>query len=177
MGQELIEHALDEKSRHAIAADLQGALVDLVSMSLTAKQAHWVVVGPQFRGVHLELDELVATTRTAADEVAERASALGRVPDGMPATIARNSEGFSLPDGFLEDHVILTSIANQLRDVTKRMRLRIERVDELDPLSSDLLMGITRDLEKHAWMIQAARYRGARRGAERITGMGTTVHA
>jgi starvation-inducible DNA-binding protein len=177
LGQELIEHTLDEKTRHAIAADLQGALVDLVAMSLTAKQAHWVVVGPQFRSVHLELDELVETTRAAADDVAERASALGRVPNGMPATIARSSEGFALPEGFLEDRVILASIANQITDSAKRMRLRIERIDALDPLSGDLLMGITRDLEKHAWMIQAAQYRGARRGTERITGTNTTVHA
>ncbi len=177
LGQELIEHALDEKTRHAVASDLQGALVDLVAMTLTAKQAHWVVVGPQFRSVHLKLDELVETTRNAADEIAERAAAMGRVPDGTPVTIAREADGFTLPDGFLEDRIVLTSIVNHLTAVTKRMRMRIERIDELDTLSSDLLTGITRELEKHAWMLQAAQYKtsGATRQAANTDE--TTIHA
>ncbi len=176
MAQELIAHALDEKTRHAVAGELQASLVDLVAMSLVAKQAHWVVVGPQFRAVHLKLDELVETTRAAADQVAERTAALGLVPSGMPLTIAQNAEGFAFPNGFVEDQVALTSITHHLLDVTKRMRLRIERVDPLDPLTSDLLMGISRDLEKHAWMMQAANYRTTDRTTRTVT-TAKTVHA
>lgn len=41
----------------------QGALVDLVDLSLVAKQIHWNVVGPRFRSVHLQLDEVADTAR------------------------------------------------------------------------------------------------------------------
>ena len=50
--------------------------------SLVAKQVHWNVVGPRFRSVHLQLDEVVDTARQHADTVAERASAIGVSPDG-----------------------------------------------------------------------------------------------
>ena len=39
------------------AESLQATLVELIDLSLQAKQAHWNVVGPAFRGVHLFLDE------------------------------------------------------------------------------------------------------------------------
>ena len=64
------------------AADLQASLVELLDLALQAKQAHWNVVGPLFRPVHLELDEIVSSAHEAADVVAERLSALREVPDG-----------------------------------------------------------------------------------------------
>ena len=39
--------------------------------------------------------------------------------------------------------------------VIDRMRERIEATDEPDPVSQDILIGLTADLEKHAWMFQA----------------------
>jgi len=55
-------------------------LVDLVDLALSGKQAHWNVQGRQLRSVHLFLDELVASWRAFADQVAERAVALGASP-------------------------------------------------------------------------------------------------
>ena len=37
---------------------LQATLVELIDLSLQAKQAHWNVVGPAFKPVHEFLDEL-----------------------------------------------------------------------------------------------------------------------
>ena len=42
-----------------LAADLQRALVDITALSLVGKQVHWNVVGPNFRDLHLNLDEVV----------------------------------------------------------------------------------------------------------------------
>ena len=64
---------------------------DLVDLSLIGKQAHWTVVGPQFRSIHLALDELVAVARDFADQAAERLTAIGVAPDGRAATVARES--------------------------------------------------------------------------------------
>ncbi|NEE41508.1 DNA starvation/stationary phase protection protein, partial [Streptomyces sp. SID7982] len=36
-----------------------------------------------------------------------------------------------------------------------RMRERIEATDEPDPVTQDLLIALTAELEKHAWMFQA----------------------
>jgi starvation-inducible DNA-binding protein len=69
---------------------LQSSLIELIDLSLAAKQAHWNVVGPHFRSIHLQLDELVAAARKHTDVVAERIVALGGNADGRAETVVRH---------------------------------------------------------------------------------------
>ncbi len=87
----VVKSSLADADLKTVAEALQGALVDLVDLALVAKQIHWNIVGPRFRSVHLQLDEVVASARTHSDTVAERASALGVPPDGRAATVANGS--------------------------------------------------------------------------------------
>ncbi len=80
----VVKSPLSETDRKTVGGRLQGALVDLLDLSLVAKQVHWNVVGPRFRSVHLQLDDVVDTARQHSDTVAERASALGVNPDAEP---------------------------------------------------------------------------------------------
>ena len=64
-----IPSPLEDQARDITGAALQATLVDLVDLSLVAKQAHWNLVGRQFHDVHLHLDELVDTARKYSDEV------------------------------------------------------------------------------------------------------------
>lgn len=60
-------------------------------------------MGPRFRSIHLQLDEVVSAAREFSDTVAERAAALGVPPDGRPETI---TSAFTLPgpkDGWVRD--------------------------------------------------------------------------
>jgi starvation-inducible DNA-binding protein len=82
---EPIPSTLDDQARTTTANALQATLVDLIDLSLVAKQAHWNLIGRQFHDVHLHLDELVDTSRKYSDEVAERMSAIGVSPDGRTA--------------------------------------------------------------------------------------------
>ena len=76
------------KASAALARDLERVLVDLIALQLVAKQAHWNIVGANFRDLHLNLDEVVAVARRGSDEVAERMRALHATPDGRPSTVA-----------------------------------------------------------------------------------------
>jgi starvation-inducible DNA-binding protein len=150
-----VHSTLPEKAKAVAGEAVQGALVDLLDLSLVAKQAHWNVVGPRFRSVHLQLDEVVTLARTAADTVAERASAIGVSPDGRAATVAKESGIASFPTGYIADNEVVKALVAALEAVTVRMRKRIDDTDEPDPVTQDILIGITADLEKHAWMFQA----------------------
>src|ERR1700712_1921125 len=70
-----------------LAADLQRVLVDLVELHLQGKQAHWNVIGSNFRDLHLQLDELVDAAREASDTIAERMRALDAIADGRSDTV------------------------------------------------------------------------------------------
>ncbi|MZF86288.1 DNA starvation/stationary phase protection protein, partial [Streptomyces sp. SID5643] len=134
---------------------LQGALVDLVDLALVAKQIHWNVVGQRFRSVHLQLDEVVDIARKYSDTVAERAAALGISPDGRAATVAVGSGIGVTPEGWVDDTTAVGTLVEALGAVIARMRERVEATGEPDPVSQDIFIGITADLEKHHWMFQA----------------------
>ncbi|MEU0512857.1 DNA starvation/stationary phase protection protein [Amycolatopsis sp. NPDC006125] len=146
---------LDEVATKTVATALQRTLTDLIDLGLLAKQAHWNVTGPHFRAVHLHLDELAATTREHADSVAERLAALGVSPDGRASTVAAESTLPGLPAGPLADRTVVEAVTGILAATISGLRAGIEATGEPDPVSQDLLIGITADLEKQRWMFQA----------------------
>ncbi|WP_431923520.1 Dps family protein [Amycolatopsis tucumanensis] len=146
---------LDEVATKTVATALQRTLTDLIDLGLLAKQAHWNVTGPHFRAVHLHLDELAATTREHADSVAERLAALGVSPDGRASTVAAESTLPGLPAGPLTDRAVVEAVTGILAATISGLRAGIEATGEPDPVSQDLLIGITADLEKQHWMFQA----------------------
>ncbi|MEW1752639.1 DNA starvation/stationary phase protection protein [Streptomyces angustmyceticus] len=151
----VVKSTLSDEDRGVVGAALQGALVDLVDLSLVAKQVHWNVVGPRFRSVHLQLDEVVATARQHADTVAERASAIGVSPDGRAVTVAKTSGISEITDGWIKDGDVVRAMVEALSAVIGRMRERITATADPDPVSQDIFIGLTADLEKHHWMFQA----------------------
>ncbi|MEU9958853.1 DNA starvation/stationary phase protection protein [Streptomyces sp. NPDC050982] len=151
----VVKSPLTDADLKTVSEALQGALVDLVDLSLVAKQIHWNVVGPRFRSIHLQLDEVVDTARLHSDTVAERASTLGVSPDGRAATVATSSGIGATPDGWVKDTDAVGALVDALAAVIERMRERVGATGEADPVSQDIFIGITADLEKHHWMFQA----------------------
>ncbi|GHD50163.1 Dps family protein [Streptomyces longwoodensis] len=151
----VVKSPLPEGDLKTVSEALQGALVDLVDLGLVAKQVHWNVVGPRFRSVHLQLDEVVDSARTHSDTVAERASALGVSPDGRAATVASGSGIAAVAPGWVKDTDAVGALVAALGSVITRMRERVTTTAEADPVSQDIFITITADLEKHHWMFQA----------------------
>ncbi|ATW50941.1 Dps family protein [Streptomyces xantholiticus] len=151
----VVKSTLSDADLKTVGEALKGALVDLVDLALVAKQVHWNVVGPRFRSVHLQLDEVVDTARQHSDTVAERSSAIGVAPDGRAATVAAQSAIGSVPEGWIKDVDVVRAMVDALGAVIGRMRQRIEATEKPDPVSQDILIQLTADLEKHAWMFQA----------------------
>jgi starvation-inducible DNA-binding protein len=142
-------------NRVATAAYLDDMLVDLVTLSLNAKQAHWHVTGPAFLPVHEQLDVLATDVRDWADAVAERSITLGVPVDGRPSAIGATNALKELPYGFLTDVEAVSEIGHQVADVADRIRGRLDFLGETDPLTQDLAIEVARGLEKHLWMLRA----------------------
>ncbi|WP_328420796.1 Dps family protein [Streptomyces sp. NBC_00443] len=151
----VVKSTLPEPARRVAGEALQSTLVDLLGLSLIGKQAHWNIVGPRFRSIHLQLDEVVSVTRAFSDTVAERSAALGLPPDGRPETIAAT---YTLPgpkEGWVRDNEVVQLVVDSLAAAIERLRARITATAEPDPVTQDLLIGITSELEKQRWMFDA----------------------
>jgi starvation-inducible DNA-binding protein len=150
-----ITSPLNEADRQTTGAILQSTLVDLIDLSLLAKQAHWNVVGPHFRSVHLHLDELVNLARRYVDEVAERANAVGVSPNGKARTVVESSGIPDFPDNWVSDTDTIAGIVTILGELIKRVRRSIDETDKADLVTQDLLIELARELEQQRWMWQA----------------------
>ena len=138
-----------------MAGNLQRVLVDLADLHLQGKQAHWNVVGHNFRDLHLQLDEVVDMAREAGDTIAERMRALHVIPDGRADTIAATSSLPAFPSGEQDTETVVNLMTGCLHKAAATMRDVHDAVDHEDPSTSDLLHEIIDQTEKQAWMLSA----------------------
>ncbi|WP_051218522.1 Dps family protein [Nocardioides insulae] len=138
-----------------LANHLQQLLVDLSELSLQGKQAHWNVVGRNFRDLHLQLDEIVDAARDFTDEVAERMRAVYVTPDARATTIAEATTLAPFPAREVDSATTVDLIAAALYAVSGTARRIHDDVDAEDPTTADLLHAIITRIEQLAWMVDA----------------------
>jgi starvation-inducible DNA-binding protein len=141
--------------REGVGRELQATLHELIDLSLIGKQLHWGIVGPHFRPLHLQLDELVESWQELSDTVAERAVALGVVPDGQARAVAAGSQLAPVASGSLDDHVVVRELTHRVAEVSERVRERMDSLGNADLASQDVLIEVVRELEKQQWMLRA----------------------
>ncbi|MFY1620963.1 Dps family protein [Micromonospora sp. WMMD736] len=137
-----------------LSANLQRVLVDLIELHLQGKQAHWNVIGTNFRDLHLQLDELVDFAREASDTVAERMRALWAVPDGRTDTVAANTTLPQFPPHEQSTADVVDLITTRIYAAVDTLRTVHDPVDAEDPSTADILHQLIDGLEKLAWLIK-----------------------
>ncbi|NRD27539.1 Dps family protein [Frigoribacterium sp. VKM Ac-2836] len=135
--------------------NMQKVLVDLIELHVQGKQAHWNLLGSNFRDLHLQLDEIVDAAREFSDEVAERMRAVYLIPDGRTSTVTRETSLPEFPAGPVETTAVVDLIVDRMYAVTGTMRTVHDDVDDEDPTTADVLHSILERLEQLAWMTGA----------------------
>ena len=138
-----------------LSENLQKVLVDLVELASQGKQAHWNVVGKNFRDTHRQLDEIIEAARTFSDTVAERMRALHALPDGRSDTVAETTTLPEFPQGEIDTAEVIDLVTERLEAAIGTCRDVHDAVDEEDPTSADILHAILESLEQFAWMVSA----------------------
>lgn len=138
-----------------LRTSLQKVLVDLIELHIQGKQAHWNLLGSNFRDLHLQLDEIVDAARGFSDEVAERMRAVYLVPDGRSSTVSRETSLAEFPEGPVETTDVVDLIVERMYSATDTMRKVHDSIDEEDPTTADVLHSILERLEQLAWMTGA----------------------
>lgn len=142
-----------------LTASLQQVLVDMIELHLQGKQAHWNVVGTNFRDLHLQLDELVDFAREGSDTIAERLRALRATADGRTDVVAA---GTTLPQFPPYEHntaEVVDLISTRIYAAVDTLRGVHDAVDAEDPTTADILHQLIDGLEKLAWLISSENYK------------------
>jgi starvation-inducible DNA-binding protein len=143
------------KASPTLTNNLQAVLADLIELHIQGKQAHWNIVGTNFRDLHLQLDEIVDAARQFADDTAERMRALHALPDGRSSTVAQSTSLAQFPEGLISTKDAIERIVAALEAAVGTMRKVHDEVDEEDPTTADLLHEFIAKLEQYAWMVNA----------------------
>ncbi|QIG39921.1 DNA starvation/stationary phase protection protein [Microbacterium sp. 4R-513] len=143
------------RASEALSDNLQRVLVDLIELASQGKQAHWNVVGKNFRDTHRQLDEIIEAARTFSDTVAERMRALHALPDGRSDTVAETTTLPEFPQGEIDTAEVIDLVTERLEAAIGTCREVHDDVDEEDPTSADILHAILEALEQFAWMVSA----------------------
>ena len=138
-----------------LSENLQKVLVDLLELASQGKQAHWNVIGTNFRDTHLALDEIIDSAREFSDTIAERMRALHALPDGRSDTVAESTTLPEFPQGEIATTEVIDLITARLEDTVATCRGVHDQVDEEDPTSADIFHEIIEKLEQYAWMMSA----------------------
>jgi starvation-inducible DNA-binding protein len=148
-------YGIETGHRDKVVELLQTTLANLIDLALMGKQAHWNLRGPQFRAIHLQLDEVVNDVRLHSDEVAERIVTLGVSADGRSQTIAKSSTLEPFPKGHIPALEAAKELADRIDHSVRALRQGLGQLGELDPVSEDLAIAVAGSLEKHQWMLRS----------------------
>jgi starvation-inducible DNA-binding protein len=146
---------LSEDARVAVVTLLNQQLADMLDLHLQAKQAHWNVKGPAFSALHQLFDKVGQELEEHADEIAERAVALGGTALGTARTTAARSRltEYPLQLSAGADHVAALSAA--LAQLGKSTRSAIDAATVLgDAGTADLFTGVSRAVDRLLWQIE-----------------------
>jgi starvation-inducible DNA-binding protein len=134
---------------------LQDRLNALSDLALTLKHVHWNVVGPDFIAVHTMLDPQVDAVRLMVDALAERTATLGGSPVGTPGALVAQRSWDDYSSGRAGTDAHLAALDLVYDGIIEAHQEAIEKTEEPDPVTQDLLIAQAGQLEQFHWFARA----------------------
>jgi starvation-inducible DNA-binding protein len=146
---------VDKSDAGEIIGLLQDRLNALNDLALTLKHIHWNVVGPHFIAVHTMLDPQVDAVRLMVDATAERIATLGGSPVGTPGALVRGRTWDDYSIGRADAIAHMGALDVVYNGVIEAHRKAIEATDDPDPVTQDMLIAQSSQLEQFQWFVRA----------------------
>lgn len=145
-----------KNKREKLIGLLNQRLADASDLKSQAKQAHWNVKGPNFIALHELFDQVSKELDTHVDDIAERVTTLGGTAMGTVRLAAQNSSLDEYPHEISDGTAHVDALSSALADFGKKVRADIDKSEELDDKdTADLFTGISRDVDKLLWFVEA----------------------
>lgn len=149
-------HDIPVAVRHQITDILNVSLADAIHLGMQAKQAHWNVKGPNFIALHELFDKVAEAATDFVDDLAERITALGGVAEGTPAAVNGRTTLPVYPLTIVTGNDHLKHLVKGLATFGAAVRKNIDITADLkDAGTADLFTGISRDVDKLLWFVEA----------------------
>ena len=147
---------LPEATRLRMIELCNARLADAIDLQTQTKQAHWNVKGSQFVALHELFDKINEDIEDYVDLLAERAVQLGGVAEGTARAVARRStlSEYPLLGGSGKQHA--AALSSALSGFSHAIRIAVDESSRAnDQGTSDILIEISRGMDKRLWMVEA----------------------
>ena len=147
---------LPPATRTKVIELLNARLADAIDLGAQSKHAHWNVKGPHFIALHELFDKVAENVEEHIDTIAERVTALGGTAHGTLAAVARATSLKPYPENLSEGVAHLKALAAALAAFGAKVRAASDESGKLgDADTADLFTGISRDVDKYLWFLEA----------------------
>ncbi|EQA98044.1 Dps family protein [Sphingobium baderi] len=148
--------SVDSGAREKVAEALTKAVADSYTLYAKTLGVHWNVQGPSFFGLHKLTDAQYNELHQAADAIAERIRALGKLaPTGNETFRALTVIENEAPHKPTSE--MIAELARDNETVARRMSEFAELADEAgDLFSHDMLVARIGVHEENAWMLRSS---------------------
>jgi len=135
---------------------LNNRLADAIDLGTQAKQAHWNVKGPNFIALHELFDQIAEHIEDHVDTIAERITALGGTANGTIAAVSRTSTLTPYPTEITDGVQHVDALSSAVASFGAKVRKAIDEAAKAgDADTSDLFTGISREIDKDLWFLEA----------------------
>jgi starvation-inducible DNA-binding protein len=151
-------------TRNDIAPEIRASMIELLNRHTAnifdlysqTKQAHWNVKGIHFMALHEFFDEAAAAIFPYVDMMAERTTALGGYAYGTARMAATATDLAEWPIDAIKGEDVLRALADRYGHAAEMIRQAIDTADAAGDMdTADLFTGVSRELDKQLWFIEA----------------------
>ena len=147
---------LPEAVRSKVIELLNQRLADALDLNMQTKHAHWNVKGPHFIALHELFDQVAENIEEHVDTIAERVTSLGGTALGTVAAVSKRSSLKPYPEEITDGIAHVEALSSALADFGAKARKSIEASAQFgDADTSDLFTGVSRDVDKYLWFLEA----------------------
>lgn len=142
----------DKRNTTTAVEVLADVLNDTYRLVVKSHTCHWNVTGPLFYSIHSMTEEQYTDMFAAADVLAERIRALGKMAS---VSLVHNPDPGDKGGTLTTDAMVKDLLADH-ESLAQRMRALVEIAEsERDPVTADLATERAAFHEKAAWMLRA----------------------
>src|SRR6185437_1271525 len=147
---------LSDEQRTAVVEILNTLLSDEYVLYTKTRNYHWNVLGPQFNDLHKFFEEQYTELNVVADDVAERARALGGWALGTLKEFSQHARVNEYPGQYPQAREMIANLLADHETIVRQLRTDLETAEKhRDMGTNDFLTGLMEKHEKMAWMLRA----------------------
>ena len=142
---------LPEETVEKLIPDLDAHVCSLFVLFHQYQKHHWMVEGPQFRDLHLYLEEAYTQVHAQVDQLAERMTVLGGTPTAGPTALEKGAYIKHEAEGVYPIRLSLTHDLECEKQIARRLRQYVKSAMDLgDYGTKNLLEAILAKTEDRA---------------------------